>query len=67
MSVHVGFDIIFGPDSRGKVKDCLSENDLARRMGEAGRRRAEEEFDERAVLDRQIDAYKRALGRDLPG
>ena len=41
----------------------LSDEALARRFGEAGRRRVREEFDEAAVLQRQIDAYRKLLVR----
>ncbi|MCR4404989.1 MAG: glycosyltransferase family 4 protein [Candidatus Acetothermia bacterium] len=43
----------------------LSDENLARRMGQAGRKRAVEEFDERFVLERQIKVYQRLVERDL--
>jgi len=54
------------PDALAEaIMRILADDDLARRMGEAGRKRAKDEFDEQAVLDRQIDAYKRALEQAL--
>ena len=35
----------------------LSDEELASRMGEAGRKRVEEEFDEKLVLERQLKVY----------
>jgi len=43
----------------------LSDEDLARRMGEAGRRRAREEFDERFVLDRQLTVYRELVAERI--
>ena len=43
----------------------LTRPDEARRLGQAARRRAVEEFDFRAVLDRQWGAYKRLLRERL--
>jgi len=37
----------------------------AKKMGEAGRKRAEEFFDEQQVLDRQIQVYRRLIERKL--
>ena len=37
----------------------LSDRELAQQMGQAGRKRAEEEFDERLVLEKQINIYRR--------
>ena len=34
---------------------------LRRRMGVAGRRKAEAEFDDRAVVSKTMDAYERVL------
>ena len=40
------------------ITTILSDPELARQMGEAGRKRAEEMFDERLVLDREVEAYR---------
>jgi len=37
----------------------------AKKMGEAGRKRAEEFFDEQQVLDRQVEVYRRLVERKL--
>ena len=39
----------------------LRDEELARRIGEAGRKRVQEEFDEADVLRRQVDAYQKLL------
>jgi len=43
------------------VIKVLSDEGLALRMGQAGRKRVEEEFDEEIVLQRQLDVYQRSL------
>ena len=43
------------------VMKVLSDEGLALRMGQAGRKRVEEEFDEEIVLQRQLDVYRRSL------
>jgi len=43
------------------ILKILSDEDLARRMGDNGQKRAEEEFDEKIVLDRQSEVYNRLL------
>lgn len=42
----------------GALGDLMRDADLRRRMGEAGRRRAEAEFDERIVLERQREIMR---------
>ncbi|MFH1305136.1 MAG: glycosyltransferase family 4 protein [Candidatus Omnitrophota bacterium] len=39
------------------IKEILSDNDFAGRMGRAGRKRAEEKFDEKIVLERELKIY----------
>jgi glycosyltransferase involved in cell wall biosynthesis len=39
----------------------LSDDELAHRIGEAGRKRVQEEFDEADVLRRQVDVYRKLL------
>jgi len=48
------------------MEKLLSDSELSRRMGEKGRERALALFDERLVLERQINTYKLA-SRDLKG
>jgi len=43
------------------ILKILCDEELARRMGEAGRKRVEEKFDEAAVLQKQVDVYQRLL------
>ena len=43
----------------------LTDGELARQMGRAGRKRAEEEFDERLVLERQINIYRQLIAQRL--
>jgi len=45
------------------ILHLLRHSDLAERMGKAGRRRAESEFDERLIVERQIKAYRQLLVR----
>ncbi len=45
----------------------VSNADLARRMGEAGRRRAIELFDESKVVAQQVDAYRRLIDEHRSG
>jgi lipopolysaccharide/colanic/teichoic acid biosynthesis glycosyltransferase len=47
------------------ITTILSDTELARRMGENGRRRALELFDERLVLDKQVKAYARIAREKL--
>jgi glycosyltransferase involved in cell wall biosynthesis len=42
----------------GALAELLADADLRKRMGDAGRRRAETFFDERLVLDRQRAAFE---------
>lgn len=50
------------------ITNVLSDAALARRMGEAGRRRATELYNERLVIDRQLHAYDRIVREKLaPG
>lgn len=48
-----------------RLARLLRDRDLARRMGEAGRRRAVEQFDYRLVLERQWRVYERLLRERL--
>jgi glycosyltransferase involved in cell wall biosynthesis len=43
----------------------LSNPTMARQMGEAGRKRAVELFDEKLVIDRQVEVYRRLVGARL--
>lgn len=45
----------------GKLVRILSDDSLRARMGAAGRKMAEEEFDEQKVFDRVLQAYERLL------
>lgn len=45
------------------VLDLLRHPDLAEKMGQAGRRRAESEFDERLIVKRQLEAYRKLVKR----
>ncbi|MFQ5873839.1 MAG: sugar transferase, partial [Dehalococcoidia bacterium] len=47
------------------IKSVLSNPDLARRMGRAGQQRVVEMFDERTVLERQIQAYSQLVRQKL--
>lgn len=47
------------------ILEILSDEGLACRLGEAGRRRVEAEFDEAAVLQRQIEVYRELLAPNL--
>jgi lipopolysaccharide/colanic/teichoic acid biosynthesis glycosyltransferase/glycosyltransferase involved in cell wall biosynthesis len=47
------------------IISILSDSELARRMGQAGRKRALEFFDERLVLDKQVKAYANIIGKKL--
>jgi len=44
------------------IMRLLSDGELARKMGQAGRERARRLFDDRVVLERQIEVYRRLLG-----
>jgi len=44
------------------IQRLLSESELARKMGQAGRERARRLFDDRVVLERQLSVYRRLLG-----
>jgi len=43
------------------IEELVADPGLRRRMGAAGRRKAEAEFDDRAVVAKTIDAYERVL------
>ena len=45
------------------IEDLVTDPELRQRMGTAGRRKAEAEFDDRAVVSKTIDAYERVLRR----
>ncbi len=49
------------------IISLLSDPKLARQMGDEGRRRARELFDERTVLDRQVRAYAEITRQRLAG
>jgi len=50
------------PDALAKaILRILSDEELAHRIGEAGRKRVQEEFDEADVLRRQVDVYRKLL------
>lgn len=49
------------------IVHLLRDEGLRSRMGEAARRRAEDRFDERAVGDRLVAAYRRVLARKALG
>ncbi len=43
------------------IEELVADPALRRRMGTAGRRKAESEFDDRAVVSKTLDAYERVL------
>jgi glycosyltransferase involved in cell wall biosynthesis len=45
----------------GAIEELAVDSDLRRRMGTAGRRKAEAEFDDRAVVTKTLQAYERVL------
>ena len=45
------------------IEELVADSALRRRMGAAGRRKAEAEFDDRAVVSKTMDAYERVLAR----
>ena len=45
------------------IEQLVVDFGLRQRMGAAGRRKAEAEFDDRAVVSKTIDAYERVLVR----
>ncbi|MCH8868323.1 MAG: glycosyltransferase family 4 protein [Chloroflexi bacterium] len=47
------------------IKKVITRPDICREMGEAGRRRAIEHFDEGAVVDREIKVYRELMGARL--
>jgi glycosyltransferase involved in cell wall biosynthesis len=54
----------------GAIRTLLGDPDARAAMGAAGRRRAEERFDENAVVDRTLRVYERLLrerGIEPPG
>lgn len=54
------------PESLARaIIKILSNPTMARQMGEAGRKRAVELFDEKLVIDRQIEIYHRLVGARL--
>ena len=44
------------------IKKVITSPDVGRKMGEAGRQRAIEHFDEGAVVDREIQVYRDLMG-----
>jgi glycosyltransferase involved in cell wall biosynthesis len=46
------------------VEELASDADLRRRMGEAGRRKAQAEFDDRTVIAKTLQVYERVLDPD---
>jgi glycosyltransferase involved in cell wall biosynthesis len=53
-------------DALGKaMSQILSDPALARRMGDAGRQRAEALYDERSVLDREVQVYQKLVEEKL--
>ena len=52
----------FAADFAERVNELLADPERARRMGEAGRRRAVEEFSWRAVAERTVALYERTVG-----
>ena len=47
------------------IKKVITRPDICREMGEAGRQRAIEHFDEGAVVDREIKVYRELMGARL--
>jgi glycosyltransferase involved in cell wall biosynthesis len=47
----------------GAIQELVLDPALRRRMGTAGRRKAEAEFDDRAVISKTIETYERVLAR----
>jgi glycosyltransferase involved in cell wall biosynthesis len=45
------------------IEELVADPALRQRMGTAGRRKAEDEFDDRAVVSKTMDAYERVLVR----
>jgi glycosyltransferase involved in cell wall biosynthesis len=45
------------------IMNLLSDSELARRMGDAGRKRVQDLFEERAVLERQVEIYRTLLAK----
>jgi glycosyltransferase involved in cell wall biosynthesis len=45
------------------IRGLVADPALRQRMGNAGRRKAQAEFDDRAVVAKTMDAYERVLGR----
>ena len=48
------------------IEQLVVDPELRQRMGAAGRRKAEAEFDDRAVVSKTIDAYERVLAPATP-
>lgn len=49
----------------GAITEILLDKKLAIKMGEAGRKRVEEEFNEEMVLDKEIEVYKRLVDASM--
>jgi glycosyltransferase involved in cell wall biosynthesis len=47
----------------GHLRDLLADETLRRRLGDAGRARAQAEFSVAAMADRTVEVYRQALGR----
>jgi glycosyltransferase involved in cell wall biosynthesis len=52
------------PRLAAAVEELASDAGLRRRMGEAGRRKAEAEFDDRTVIAKTLQVYERVLDPD---
>jgi glycosyltransferase involved in cell wall biosynthesis len=52
------------PRLAGAIEDLAADAELRHRMGAAGRRKAESEFDDRAVVAKTLRAYERVLNPD---
>ena len=49
----------------GAISEILLDKKLAVKMGEAGRKRVEAEFNEEMVLDKEIEVYKRLVDASM--
>jgi len=52
------------PRLAAAVEELASDAGLRRRMGEAGRRKADSEFDDRTVIAKTLQVYERVLDPD---
>ena len=52
------------PRLAAAIEELAADEELRRRMGAAGRRKAEAEFDDRAVVAKTLSAYERVLDPD---